>query len=162
MKKYLVIGNPIQHSLSPLIHNFWIKKYNISAIYEKEKLEKASLRNLISNVKDRKIHGVNVTIPFKKDVIPYLEELTPEAEHTQSVNTIYLNNNKVTGHNTDIDGFRLAVQDIKFDISKKHILIIGAGGVVPSIIYALMKMNVNQISLINRTKKKSRGFKETF
>ena len=162
MKKYLVIGNPIQHSLSPLIHNFWIKKYNISAIYEKEKLEKASLRNLISNVKDRKIHGVNVTIPFKKDVIPYLEELTPEAEHTQSVNTIYLNNNKVTGHNTDIDGFRLAVQDIKFDISKKHILIIGAGGVVPSIIYALMKMNVNQISLINRTKKKAEDLKKLF
>lgn len=162
MKKYLVIGNPIQHSLSPLIHNFWIKKNNISAIYEKEKLEKANLKNLISKVKDRKIHGVNVTIPFKKDVIPFLEELTLEAEHTQSVNTIYLNNNKVTGHNTDIDGFRLAVQDIKFDISKKHILIIGAGGVVSSIIYALMKMNVNKISLINRTKKKAEYLKKLF
>tara|TARA_B100001248_G_scaffold119622_1_gene89389 strand:+ start:254 stop:1045 length:792 start_codon:yes stop_codon:yes gene_type:complete len=162
MKKYLVIGNPIQHSLSPLIHNYWIKKNNINAIYEKEKLEKASLKNLISKVKEGKIHGVNVTIPFKKDIIPYLEELTLESEHTQSVNTIYLNDNKVTGHNTDIDGFRLAIQDIKFDISKKHILIVGAGGVVPSIIYALMKMNVNKISLINRTKKKAEDLKKLF
>jgi len=162
MKRYLVIGNPIQHSLSPLIHNYWIKKNNISAIYEKEKLEKGSLKNLISKVKDGKIHGVNVTIPFKQDVIPYLEELTSEAERTQSVNTIYLNNNKITGHNTDIDGFRLAVQDIKFDISKKHILIIGAGGVVPSIIYALMKMKVNKISLINRTKEKAENLKRLF
>ena len=162
MKKYLVIGNPIQHSLSPLIHNFWIKKNNISAIYEKEKLEKGSLKNLISKVKDGKINGVNVTIPFKKDVIPYLEELTSEAERTQSVNTIYLNNNKITGHNTDIDGFRLAVQDLKFDISRKHILIVGAGGVVPSIIYALMKMKVNKISLINRTKEKAENLKKLF
>tara|TARA_B100000989_G_scaffold58154_1_gene39520 strand:- start:40 stop:831 length:792 start_codon:yes stop_codon:yes gene_type:complete len=162
MKKYLVIGNPIQHSLSPLIHNYWIKKNNINAIYEKEKLEKASLKNLVSKVKDGKIHGVNVTIPFKKDIIPYLEELTLESEQTQSVNTIYLNDNKVTGHNTDIDGFRLAIQDIKFDISKKHILIVGAGGVVPSIIYALMKMNVNKISLINRTKKKAEDLKKLF
>ena len=162
MKRYLVIGNPIQHSLSPLIHNYWIKKNNISAIYEKEKLEKGSLKNLISKVKDGKIHGVNVTIPFKQDVIPYLEELTSEAERTQSVNTIYLNNNKITGHNTDIDGFRLAVQDIKFDISKKHILIIGAGGVVPSIIYALMKMKVNKISLTNRTKEKAENLKRLF
>ena len=69
MKRYLVIGNPIQHSLSPLIHNYWIKKYNINAIYEKEKLEKKGLRNLISKVKEKKIHGINVTVPFKKDII---------------------------------------------------------------------------------------------
>ena len=162
MKKFLVIGNPIQHSLSPLIHNYWIKKNNISAIYKKEKLEKENLKNLISKVRDRKIHGVNVTIPFKKDIIPYLEELTPEAKHTQSVNTIYLNDNKVTGHNTDIDGFRLAIQDIEFDISKKHILIVGAGGVVSSIIYALIKMNANKISLINRTKEKAENLKKLF
>ena len=162
MKKYLVIGNPIQHSLSPLIHNYWIKKNNINAIYEKEKLEKEGLKDLMSEIKEGKIHGINVTVPFKKDIIPYLEELTLEAENTQSVNTIYLNDNKVTGHNTDIDGFRLAIQDIKFDISKKHILIVGAGGVVPSIIYALMKMNVNKISLINRTKEKAEGLKKLF
>ena len=162
MKKYLVIGNPIQHTLSPLIQNYWIKKNNINAIYEKEKLEKRDLRNLILKVKKEKIHGVNVTVPFKNDVILYLEELTPEAENTQSVNTIYLKNNKVTGHNTDIDGFRLAIQDTKFDVSKKHVLIVGAGGVVPSIIYALIKMKVKKISLINRTKERAENLKKLF
>ena len=162
MKKYLVIGNPIQHSLSPLIHNHWIRKNNISAIYEKEKLEKANLKNLISKIKERKIDGINVTVPFKKDIISYLEKLTPEAENTQSVNTIYLNKNKVTGHNTDIDGFKLAIQDIKFDVSKKNILIIGAGGVVPSIIYSLIKMKAHKIYLINRTKEKAEDLKKLF
>jgi len=162
MKRYLVIGNPIQHSLSPLIHNYWIKRYNINAIYEKEKLEKKGLRNLIFKVKEKKIHGINVTVPFKKDIIFYLEKLTPEAENTQSVNTIYLDNNKVTGHNTDIDGFQLAIQDIKFDVSKKHILIIGAGGVVPSIIYSLTKMKAHKIYLTNKTKEKAENLKKRF
>ncbi len=162
MKKYLVIGNPIQHSLSPLIHNYWIKKNNIQAIYEKEKLEKGDLESLISKVKEGKIHGVNVTVPFKKDVILYLEKLTLEAENTQSVNTIYLDNNKVTGHNTDIDGFGLAMQDIKCDVSKKHILIVGAGGVVPSIIYSLIKMRAYKIYLTNRTRKKAEDLKKLF
>ena len=162
MKKYLVIGNPIQHSLSPLIHNYWIKKNNIQAIYEKEKLEKGDLESLISKVKEGKIHGVNVTVPFKKDVIFYLEKLTLEAKNTQSVNTIYLDNNKVTGHNTDIDGFGLAMQDIKFDVSKKHILIVGAGGVVPSIIYSLIKMKAYKIYLTNRTREKAEDLKKLF
>tara|TARA_X000000950_G_scaffold105713_1_gene133157 strand:- start:1483 stop:2277 length:795 start_codon:yes stop_codon:yes gene_type:complete len=162
MKKYLVIGNPIQHSLSPLIHNYWIKKNNIQAIYEKEKLEKGDLESLISKVKEGKIHGVNVTVPFKKDVIFYLEKLTLEAENTQSVNTIYLDNNKVTGHNTDIDGFGLAMQDIKCDVSKKHILIVGAGGVVPSIIYSLIKMRAYKIYLTNRTREKAEDLKKLF
>ena len=92
MKKYLVIGNPIEHSLSPKLHSYWIKKNNIDAIYEKEKLDENDLENLILKVKDKIIHGINVTVPFKKTVIPYMDKLTIESENTQSVNTIYLEN----------------------------------------------------------------------
>jgi len=162
MKKFLVIGNPIQHSLSPLIHNYWIKKSNIDAIYEKEKLEAGDLKNLISKLKKKIIHGINVTVPFKKDIIFYLEKLSPEAERTQSVNTIYLENNIVTGHNTDIDGFGLAIQDIRFDVSNKHILIVGAGGVVPSIIYSLIKMKAYKVYLTNRNREKAENLKKLF
>ena len=90
MKKFLVIGNPIDHSLSPKLHNYWIKKNNIDAIYEKQKLDESDLKNLIPQIKEKKIHGINVTVPFKKSVIPLLDELTLEAKKTQSVNTIYL------------------------------------------------------------------------
>ena len=92
MKKYLVIGNPIDHSFSPKLHNYWIKKNNIDAVYEKKKISKLDLENIISDIKKEKINGVNVTVPFKKDVIPYLDLLSQEAEDTQSVNTIYLQN----------------------------------------------------------------------
>jgi len=162
MKKYLVIGNPINHSLSPKLHNYWFKKNNINAFYDKEKLDLKDLKTLVNGIRDKEINGVNITIPFKKDVITYLDELTEEAESTQSVNTIYLNHNKVTGHNTDIDGFKSAVRDTKYDINEKKILILGAGGVVASIIFALYKLNVSTITVSNRTKKKAEKLKELF
>ena len=156
MKKYLVIGNPINHSLSPQLHNYWIKKNNINAVYEKKELGNNDLKNLISKVRDKEISGVNVTVPFKKDVIPYLDKLTLDAETTQSVNTIeYANDGKIVGHNTDIGGFENAIKDTKYNPLGKKILVLGSGGVAPSIIFALYKMKVSSVIITNRTKSKA-------
>ena len=162
MKKYLVIGNPIEHSLSPKLHNYWLKENNIDAIYDKKRLDENELKNIISEVKEEKINGINVTVPFKKAVIPFLDELSPEAKDTQSVNTIYLQNGITIGHNTDIAGFELAIKYAKYDISNKKIFILGAGGVVSSIIYSLKKMKVSKITLSNRTKEKAENLKKLF
>tara|TARA_B100001059_G_C17739143_1_gene530617 strand:- start:243 stop:1040 length:798 start_codon:yes stop_codon:yes gene_type:complete len=162
IKKYLVIGNPIEHSLSPKVHNYWIKKNNIQAIYTKQKLEDFELENLISQVKEKKINGVNITVPFKKKIIPFLDILSPEAEATQSVNTIYLNDNKVVGLNTDIEGFELSIKNMNFNVTNKTALVLGAGGVTPSIIYALKKMKISKITVSNRTKEKAENLKSLF
>jgi len=162
MKKYLVIGNPIEHSLSPKLHNYWLKKNNIDAVYDKKKLDENELKNIIFEVKEEKINGINVTVPFKKAVIPFLDELSPEAENTQSVNTIYLNNGKIIGHNTDIAGFELSIKKIKYDVTNKKVLILGAGGVVSSIIFALYKMKAFKIAISNRTKEKAENLKNLF
>ena len=162
MKKYLVIGNPIEHSLSPKLHNYWLKENKIDAIYDKKKLDENELKNIISDIKKEKISGVNVTVPFKKAVIPFLDELSPEAKDTQSVNTIFLQNGITIGHNTDIAGFELAIKYAKYDISNKKIFILGAGGVVPSIIYSLRKMKASKITLSNRTKEKADNLKNLF
>ena len=92
MKKYFVIGNPINHSLSPKLHNYWLKQNNINAVYEKIKLEENEIENFIFKIKNQEINGCNVTVPFKKTVIPFLDKLSLEAEQTQSVNTICFNN----------------------------------------------------------------------
>ena len=162
MKKFLVIGNPIEHSLSPLLHNYWIKNNNIEAIYEKQKLTENELEQLVFQVKEKKIKGINVTVPFKKAVIPFLDELSVEAKKTQSVNTIYLNNNKTIGHNTDIIGFETSIKKSNFVLHNKEVLILGAGGVVPSIIFALNKMKVSKIKISNRTKEKAQELKKIF
>ena len=161
-KKYLVIGNPIEHSLSPKLHNYWLEQNNIDAAYDKKKLDENELKNIISEVKGEKINGINVTVPFKKAVIPFLDELSPEAKDTQSVNTIYFQNGITIGHNTDIAGFELAIKYAKYDISNKKIFILGAGGVAPSIIYSLKKMKVSKIILSNRTKEKAENLKKLF
>ena len=162
MKKYLVIGNPIEHSLSPKLHNHWIKKNNIDAIYEKKQLNEGNIKGIISEVRNNKIVGANVTIPFKKSVIPFLDQLSPEANEAQSVNTIYKQSDKVIGHNTDTGGFELALKYINFDVKNKKIFVLGAGGVVPSIILALKKMKASKIILSNRTREKAEDLKKIF
>ena len=162
MKKYFVIGNPIDHSLSPKLHNHWLTKNNIKAVYDRKKINEEDLQSIISQVKEKKINGINVTVPFKKTVIPYLDQLSPEAEQTQSVNTIILSNDNLVGHNTDIAGFTRAIEKLNFNIQGKKIFILGAGGVVPSIIFALKKMNVESIIVSNRTKKKAEDLREIF
>ena len=162
MKKYIVIGNPIDHSLSPKLHNYWIKKNNINATYDKKKLDEDELKEIISEVKEEKISGINVTVPFKKAVIPFLDELSIEANETQSVNTIYLNNGKTIGHNTDAAGFELSIKHSKYELNNKRIFILGAGGVVPSIIFSLKKMKTSKIILSNRTEEKAENLKDSF
>ena len=162
MKKYLVIGNPIDHSLSPKLHNFWYRQNNINADYEKKKMNIEEIKGLILALKEKKIHGINVTVPFKKDIIPFLDQLSLEAKSTQSVNTIYLKDEKAIGHNTDIDGFELAIKNLKINLIDKTILILGAGGVVPSLIFALNKMKVSKIIVSNRTQKKTENLKNLF
>ena len=162
MKKFIVIGNPISHSLSPKLHNYWFKKNKINAVYNKIETNEEDIKLALHKVKEKKINGINVTVPFKKAVIPYLDKLTTEAEQTQSVNTIILNNNNLEGHNTDIFGFNKAIENINFNIEDKKVLILGAGGVVPSIIFALNKMNVSKIIISKRTKKKAENLKLQF
>ena len=161
-KNFLVIGNPIDHSLSPKLHNYWIKKYKIDAVYEKELLNNNGIENLIFNIREEKIHGINVTVPFKKMVIPFLDELSKEAKDSQSVNTIYKKNNKIIGENTDIEGFRLSLEKTGQKTKNKKALILGAGGVVPSIIIALKKMQIEKIYLSNRTELKATELKKNF
>ena len=121
MKKYLVIGNPVEHSLSPKLHNYWIKENNIYAVYDKKNLQEIELKNIVFDVKEGKLSGVNVTVPFKKAIIPFLDKLTPEANETQSVNTIYSQDGKTIGHNTDIAGFDLAIKYTKYDLTNKKV-----------------------------------------
>ena len=162
MKKYSVIGNPISHSLSPKLQNYWLKKNKIDAVYDKIQLNEQEVKKFIENIKSQKIIGCNVTVPFKRTVIHYLDGLSQEAEQTQSVNTILFDNGNLVGHNTDITGFDKAIKCLNFNMKGKKVFILGAGGVVPSIIYSLKKFNVSQITISNRTIEKAKNLTSVF
>ena len=151
-----VIGKPIKHSLSPLIHNYWIKKYQLGLEYKKMEVERESLPSLIENVRDKKITGLNITLPYKKDIISYIDEVSYSAKDIGAINTVFLRGNKVYGENTDGIGFTRALEKkTKFNFSNKSIYIIGAGGAAYGIISELIKKKVEKIYITNRTKQKT-------
>ena len=162
MKKYLVIGNPIDHSLSPQLHNYWIKQNNLDAVYDKKSINEDGLKEIINNLKNDNVSGINVTVPFKKTVIPFLDVLTPLAKETDSVNTIYKKENQIIGDNTDIIGFERSLKHINYSAKGKKAFILGAGGVVPSIICALKKIGISKITLSNRTSDKAKILKNKY
>ncbi len=166
MKKkiYGIIGNPLSHSISPIIHNFWFKKHNINANYSLIKIKIDQIENIINKIKKRELQGINVTIPFKQAVIPYLDKVINDASETQSVNTIYLNEkNETIGENTDVYGFDEAfIKRLGENLTEKKVLILGAGGVAPSIIFSLAKKSIKKIFISNRTLKKAENMKSKF
>lgn len=152
MKKYLVIGNPISHSLSPKLHNYWIKNNNIDALYEKRLVEEKNLKTLCDEVREGTIQGFNVTVPFKEKIKKYLDGFTSDALDTNAVNTVFRKweegNFIAMGDNTDVYGFQKSCS-----IQGGRALIIGAGGATRAVIKGLSKLEIKSLAIINRTKK---------
>jgi len=161
-KSYFIIGNPVEHSLSPKIHNFWFKENNINSVYEKETLTEDKLNIFVQKIREGNISGANITVPFKQKIIPHLDELTDLSKKTQSVNTLFKKGNSVVGDNTDIYGFSQSILNQNINLQNKKALILGAGGVAPSLITALEDLSIGQIYIKNRTFEKLLKLKETF
>ncbi len=164
-KKFGIIGKPLSHSLSPILHNFWYKKYKIYADYSLIEIEINEIERVIKKIRSKELQGINVTVPYKQAVIPFLDLILDDAKETLSVNTIALNEEeKIVGYNTDVYGFeqgflkKLNNQNLK----NNKVLIIGAGGVTPSIVYALKKKGIKEIYIGNRTFKKAEDIKIKF
>ena len=151
-----VIGKPIKHSLSPTIHNFWINKYKLGIKYKKLEIEKNLLPSLIENIREGKIIGLNITLPYKQDIVKYIDEISHTAKDIGAINTVFLKDNKVYGENTDGIGFARALEKKKqFNFFNKSIYILGAGGASYGIISQLIKRKVQTIYVANRTKQKT-------
>ena len=162
-KKFGIIGNPIKHSLSPILHNYWFDKYKIDAKYSIIEIQDDNFSSIISDLKNGKISGINITLPYKQKIVPHLDILVNDAEITSSVNTLYLNNNgELVGDNTDVFGLQAAYLKEFDNAESKKALIIGAGGVSPSIILSLIKSGIKNISITNRTNEKCIFLKNKF
>ncbi|MDB9760974.1 shikimate dehydrogenase [Pelagibacteraceae bacterium] len=164
-KKFGIIGKPLSHSLSPTLHNFWFKKYNISASYSLIEIEQNEIEDVIKKIRNNELQGINVTVPYKLDVIPFLDLIVDDAKKTSSVNTINLNEEgKIVGNNTDVYGLEHGfINKLNgSNLYKSKVLILGAGGVTPSVIYALFKKGIKKVFLSNRTIKKAEKIKNKF
>ena len=161
-KKFGIIGNPIKHSLSPVLHNYWFNKYGIDASYSIIEATDKDLKDIVQKIRNQELTGINVTLPFKQKIIYQTDKIINDAELTGSVNTILLDGNKVIGENTDVFGLQAAYLKEIDNCSSKSSLIIGAGGVSPSVILSLQKSGVKKISITNRTNEKCIFLKKKF
>jgi len=144
-----VIGDPIEHTLSPVIHNTAFKELALDYVYLPFHVDKDELGQAIDGMRGLKIRGLNVTIPHKVNVIPFLNELDPMAEKLGAVNTIVNDNSFLKGYNTDAAGFLQALLEEGVEPKEKNIVIIGAGGASRAISFILADRGAN-ITILNR------------
>ena len=163
-KKFGIIGNPIKHSLSPILHNYWFKKYKIDANYSIFEVKNENeLPGIIAQIRNKELSGINVTLPYKQKIVSHVDTIINDAEITSSVNTVYLDSKEtIIGENTDVFGLQAAYLKEIDNASQKKALIIGAGGVSPSVILSLQKSGVQEISITNRTREKCIFLKNKF
>lgn len=153
MKKACVIGWPIKHSRSPLIHNYWLEKYQIAGLYERRAIEPRDLKEFIRAIPGNGYVGCNVTIPHKESALAYVDQFDECVAKTSSLNTIYFKDRKICATSTDGDGFlnNIARAEPTFVFDQKNILLIGAGGSAKAICERLLRANVKNIYVQNRT-----------
>jgi len=156
----LVIGNPISHSLSPLLHTKFFQRFGIDGEYRAQQVTPDELAAVLASFRKNGIAGVNVTAPLKNDVVPFMDRLTDEAELIGSVNTIAFTDDAVIGHNTDAIGFQASLRHQGISLTGKNVLIFGAGGAARAVLFALIREKCRAIFIANRTREKAEAIAE--
>ena len=151
MIRLAVIGDPIAHSLSPVVHSAALERLGISFAYEKIQVKKNGLESFLRYAAEKKIDGFNLTMPHKVDILPYLYEIDREAERFQSVNTVKVEDGKLYGYNTDAEGYKAALAVTGRRLKGSRVVILGAGGVVRTLALKAAFEEAASIQILNRT-----------
>ena len=158
-----VIGHPIKHSLSPIMHNYAFNKLDLNYVYLPFDINPANLKEALRGMAALGITGFNVTIPHKERIVEYLDELSDGAKIVNAVNTVVNENGKLLGYNTDIDGIAKTLEDFKEKLNGKTVSLFGAGGAARAVIYTLItRFNIKEINIINRTVERAESLKDYF
>ncbi len=149
-----IIGYPIEHSMSPIMHNAAIRELNLDYIYLAFNIFPANLNLAVKGIKAFNVVGINVTIPFKQKIMKYLDEIDPIAKKIGAINAIKNDKGYLTGKNTDAEGGMKALLNAGYTISGKKVLLLGAGGAAKALAY-IMAEDVNKLVIVNRNEKRA-------
>jgi shikimate dehydrogenase len=147
---YLVVGNPVSHSLSPVMHQIGLNEYGMKAEYHALKLEHHELGSFISWMNRESFKGCNVTIPFKEQFLAIADTLDSTAFETRALNTIVKKGGKIEGYNTDVTGFLTPLAEYKHMLRNQRAVVFGTGGAAKAVLAALQKMGVGEVVFISR------------
>ncbi len=162
--KAAVIGDPISHSLSPKLHGYWLKKYNINGSYEAIQVKSENLKNDVESLIQQGFAGFNVTIPHKENIFKLCHQKSRNALLTKAVNTVVIQNGQIFGDNSDSLGFINNLKKTYPDVSfkNKNAFLIGAGGASRAIAYGLINEEVKNIFITNRNQEKAENLIKDF
>lgn len=146
-----LIGNPVEHTLSPLIHNYLAQKTGQNLVYVPFHVDNGRLEAAVKGAFALNLLGLNVTVPYKSDVIPFLEEVDDLAGRIGAVNTLVRTENGFKGYNTDMPGLYRAMQSDDVTIRGEKVLVLGAGGVARAVVMMLLSKGVREVIILNRT-----------
>lgn len=152
-----VVGHPVKHSRSPIIHGYWLEQFGINGCYDRYDVKPEDFSHFVKTLSEQGLQGVNVTIPHKEAAFLALDEATERARRLKAANTLWFENGKLWGDNTDSIGFlaNLDQGHPGWDINAKSALILGAGGAARAIIAGLQKRNIEKITIVNRTRERA-------
>lgn len=150
-----VFGYPIEHSLSPPMHNAAFSYLGLDYCYLAFSVRPEDLKPAVESVRALNLVGVNVTIPHKERVLPYLDEVSREARLIGAVNTIHNKGGKLIGYNTDITGFLTSLKQAGFNPKGKKVVVIGAGGAARAVSFALSQEGIHSLFILNRSLEKA-------
>jgi len=156
---YGIIGNPVEHSFSPVLQNTLCKKYSLNSIYVPFKVENENLKNAVDGMFSLGIKGMNVTVPHKKSVMSFVEEVDEIADIIGAVNTLKKTKTGYKGYNTDILGLEKSLKLNKIDIQDKRVMLLGAGGAANSAAVLVCKLGVKELVIVNRTAERAENLK---
>ena len=151
LKTFAVIGDPIDHSLSPTIHNAAYRELGLECTYIAYKIPKDQLDVEIDSLKKIKISGFNVTIPHKINMLEFLDEMDENCRIIGATNTVINEDGYLKGYNTDMDGFLEPIKNRNITIKDSNVLLLGSGGAARAIIAGIAKEKAKQVTIINRT-----------
>lgn len=157
---YVLFGNPVEHSLSPIMHNAALDFYGMDARYHAIKLQSSELGRLASYLNEENFLGANVTIPYKQLITDYVDEIDRSAQAIGAVNTIVKRDYKLQGFNTDMYGFLAPLNDVMDLLAGERALIFGTGGAARAIVTALLSAGIEYIYLVSRNPSRAGTFVE--
>ncbi len=162
-KIYGILGWPVAHSLSPLMHNAAFVAMEINAVYVPFPVREANLPQAVTGLRALNVQGVNVTIPHKQKIIPFLDRLSPEARAIGAVNTVAREGDTLVGYNTDASGFLRSLQyDLGFSPCGRRVVVLGAGGAARACVYALCQAGTAEVAIANRSRTRAEALCDEF
>lgn len=156
-----IIGNPVEHSLSPVMHNAAFKELGLNLVYLAFTVSRKELKNALLGAKSLGLKGLNVTMPHKNEVMNYLDELDLTAKSIGAVNTVLNNEGKMVGYNTDGKGAIIALHENGVCLERTKLVVLGAGGAAKAIAYQAAK-DVKELVILNRSPSKAKKLVESF